>query len=242
MSRPKLLDLFCGAGGAAKGYFEAGFDVVGVDHKPQPRFPFPFVKADALQYAQTHGHEFDVIHASPPCQKHSVTVNIHKLKKMAPKYEDMVTPTRIVLMLIGKPYVIENVIGAPVCSPVLLCGRMFGLKVLRHRLFETVPWILGPPHPKHPSGELTGACKGYSTGKHGYVCVAGNNFSPKAASKAMGIDWMKRDELAQAIPPGLYALDRQTTTKGHRNRLNGLTLPRRNTCHSNRNRRTTIPL
>jgi DNA (cytosine-5)-methyltransferase 1 len=178
------------------GYHRAGFDVVGVDIKPQPRYPFEFHQADALSFPLDG---FDAIHASPPCQKFSVTARIHGRTET---YPDLVQPTRILLMLANKPYVMENVVGAPVAHPILLCGLMFGLGVLRHRLFETMPWMLSPPHPRHPGGNLTNACDSYSTGETGFVCVAGNNFNRVAGTKAMGIDWkMTRKELAQAIPP-----------------------------------------
>lgn len=210
--KPKLhlLDLFCGAGGCSVGYSRAGFDVTGVDIKPQPSYPFRFIQSDANEFMQAicgRGYagmdlsSFDVIHASPPCQKFSVTVHINKVGRTM-EFEDLLTPMRLQLMLSGKSYIIENVVGAPVAHPILLCGTMFGLKVLRHRLFETNPWMLSPPHPKHPPGDLTQSFDGYSTGEHGFVTVAGHNFVREAGAKAMGIDWMKtREELAQAIPP-----------------------------------------
>jgi DNA (cytosine-5)-methyltransferase 1 len=97
----------------------------------------------------------------------------------------------------------ENVPGAPMSGySAVLCGLMFGLRVIRHRLFESSVLLLTPPHPRHPKGDLTGSCKGYSTGANGYVTVAGNNFVREAGAKAMGIDWMTtRRELANAIPP-----------------------------------------
>ena len=197
--RPRLLDLFCGAGGCAVGYHRAGFDVVGVDINPQPRYPFEFHQADALEFCREHGHEYDAIHASPPCQAYSVSRKIHD---SGSRHPDLVSPTRQWLWVSGVPWVIENVPGAPLRDPAVLCGLMFDLKVLRHRLFETNWQLSAPPHPKHPPGELTGSCRGYSTGAHGYVTVAGNNFVREVGARAMGIDWpMTRKELAQAIPP-----------------------------------------
>lgn len=137
--KPRLLDLFCGAGGCAKGYQRAGFYVVGVDINPQPRYcGDEFVQGDALEYCRQHGHEFDAIHASPPCQAYC------SLKSMpnAKKHPDFVVPTREVLRATGLSYVIENVPGAPLIDPTVLCGTMFGLgtgdaELWRHRLFET---------------------------------------------------------------------------------------------------------
>mgnify|MGYP001601058017 CR=1 FL=1 len=146
-SKPRLLDLFSGAGGAAKGYQRAGFYVVGVDHKPQPRYcGDEFVQADALEYVTEHGHEFDAIHASPPCQRFTALRGMWNAKRDHP---DLVGPTRELLMRIGKPCVIENVYGSPLRRGALkLCGTMFGLgtadgraELRRHRYFETNPQI-----------------------------------------------------------------------------------------------------
>jgi DNA (cytosine-5)-methyltransferase 1 len=196
----RLLDLFCGAGGCSVGYHRAGFtEIVGVDHKPQPRYPFRFVQADALEYLAKHGGEFDAIHASAPCQRYTVGRKIHD---SGGRHPDLVVPTRELLVKTGVFWTMENVVGAPLECPALLCGLMFDLRVIRHRLFETNFLLLTPAHPMHPKGDLTGSCKGYSTGANGYVTVAGNNFVRTAGAKAMGIDWMKtRYELAQAIPP-----------------------------------------
>lgn len=145
--KPRLLDLFCGAGGAGEGYRSAGFDVTGVDNRPMPRNPHNFIQADALEYLRDHGHEFDAIHASPPCQAHS------SLKSMpnAKHHVSLIEPVRELLKATGKPYVIENVVGAPLIHPVMLCGTMFGLGVRaaraelrRHRLFETSWFMLNP--------------------------------------------------------------------------------------------------
>ena len=199
MSRPRLLDLFSGAGGCAVGYHRAGFDVVGVDVNPQPNYPFEFHRGDALEFLAAHGREFDAIHASPPCQRYTVGRHIHQ---SGDRHPDLVAPTREALVDTGRPWVIENVMGAPLESPAILCGLTFGLRVIRHRLFEASFLLLSPPHSRHPRGDLTGSCKGYSTGARGYVTVAGNNFVREAGAAAMGIDWMRtRRELAQAIPP-----------------------------------------
>jgi DNA (cytosine-5)-methyltransferase 1 len=138
LSRPLLLDTFCKAGGAGMGYHLAGFDVVGVDIEPQPNYPFPFIQADAIPYIEEHGHEYDAIHASPPCQAYCA------MKHLTTKaHPDLVDATRAALIKTGKPYVIENVPGAPLINPIILCGTMFGLEtscgaqLRRHRLFET---------------------------------------------------------------------------------------------------------
>lgn len=222
MGRPRILDLFCGAGGCAVGYHRAGFDVVGVDVKPQPNFPFRFVQADAVGFLRriTEGRavvmrhtadirlsDFDAIHASPPCQRYTVGRTIHN---SGDRHPDLVAPMRELLDAAGKPWVMENVPGAPLENAVTLCGLMFGLRVIRHRLFESNLFLMAPPCPGHPKHLRTGTQtakrggkgNGYSTGEQGLVCVAGNNFVRAAGAKAMGIDWnMSRRELANAIPP-----------------------------------------
>jgi DNA (cytosine-5)-methyltransferase 1 len=196
----RLLDLFSGAGGSAMGYHRAGFEVVGVDSAPMPRYPFEFHQADALEYCAAHGQEFDVIHASPPCQRYTIGRKIHNSGERHP---DLVGPTRDLLNAIGEPWIIENVPGAPLHDPITLCGVMFGLHVFRHRLFESSVMLMAPAHEKHNG--TTGATDGYSTlarGSNGYICVAGHNFIREEGAVAMGIDWMRtRHELAQAIPP-----------------------------------------
>lgn len=191
--RPRILDAFCGAGGAGMGYSLAGFDVVGVDIKAQPRYPFPFIQSDALDYIAAHGHEYDAIHASPPCQAYSVLKSLS-----AKKHPDLLPATRTALEGTGRPWVIENVPGAPIRSGVQLCGTMFGLRVYRHRWFETGMLLMQPPHPKHVA-----KCDGKKRRSHylngGFVTVTGDVGS--WAGVAMGIDWMTGNELSQAIPP-----------------------------------------
>ena len=199
----RLLDLFCGAGGAAMGYHRAGFDeITGVDHVPQPRYPFRFVQADALEYVQQHGHEFDAIHASPPCQRFSVSTAPHGQNGRA-KHPDLIGPVRGLLRQLDYLWVIENVMGAPMQPPaIMLCGRMFGLRVLRHRWFESNVWLFAPDHSPHPAGMLTNSHRKYDRGESPYVCLAGHNFERHEGARAIGIDWMtSRRELAQAIPP-----------------------------------------
>jgi DNA (cytosine-5)-methyltransferase 1 len=193
----RLLDLFCGAGGAAMGYHRAGFEVVGVDIKPQPRYPFEFHQADAIEFVREHGQEFDAIHASPPCQLYSTTAALHTNKN----YPDLVPATRYALEQLDKPWVIENVIGSPLRWGVILCGVMFGLKTFRHRCFESRDFMWQPEHKKHP--EVIGR-RGEGVSPSGYCNPCGH---PKMAGQgqkwkeALQIDWMTIRELTQAIPP-----------------------------------------
>lgn len=193
----RLLDAFCGAGGSAFGYMQAGFHVTGVDIQPQPRYcGDTFVQGDALEYIAAHGHEYDAIHASPPCQGYSRTYAIHQHEHRA--YPKLVPQVRATLQATGRPYIIENTPGAPLHTTVVLCGGMFGLTVYRHRLFETSFLVWQPEDPPHPE---RAAAVGRPVPAHGYMTVAGHFSDVRAARKAMGIDWMTRDELSQAIPP-----------------------------------------
>jgi DNA (cytosine-5)-methyltransferase 1 len=204
LSAPRLLDLFCGAGGAAAGYARAGFAVTGVDRLRQRHYPFAFVRGDALDYLAAHGREYDLIHASPPCQRYSATGS---LPGAHPDWhDDLVGPVRALLVASGVPYIIENVPGAPLRAPVLLCGTMFaGLRVIRHRLFESGLPLAAPPHPAHTERILRRPYAVRLTSYGGQpgdmVTVAGHQFSRASGSAAMGIDWMQRHELAQAVPP-----------------------------------------
>lgn len=192
---PRLLDLFCGAGGAGMGYAQAGFTVTGVDIVPQPHYPFTFIQSDALEYLAHHGQDFDVIHASPPCQAYS------RLRSLATRNHPALIPaTREGLFQSGRPSVIENVEGAPLDDALMLCGTMFGLNVIRHRLFECRPRLFFPPatcaHTRCTI--LMGRRPNRATD---YAQVTGHFSDVVFAREAMGIDWMPRDALAQAIPP-----------------------------------------
>jgi DNA (cytosine-5)-methyltransferase 1 len=195
MTQPRLLDLFSGAGGAARGYQLAGFHVTGVDIKPQPRYAGDvFIQGDALDYCREHGHEFDVIHASPPCQHYTSLQVLWRNE-----HPDLVAATRSALIATERPYVIENVVGAPL--ELGLAERRGYLK--RHRLFESGPSpflpILTTPC-DHPQGVRAVGVYGHTgeSTKRG----SGNHFWYVPDWKeAMGIDWMTGDELAQAIPP-----------------------------------------
>jgi DNA (cytosine-5)-methyltransferase 1 len=196
--RPRLLDLFAGAGGAGMGYHRAGFEVVGVDIKPQPNYPFEFHKFDALEFLRDAIiDDFDAIHASPPCQAYSIVSAFQGVREDHP---DLVDETRRLLDASGLPWVIENVVGAPIRADVKLCGEMFGLGVHRHRHFETHGFfVMQPPHSRH---NLKGAetntetREGYARGVYGHMA------DWRGAAKAMGVEWMGApDEVAQAIPP-----------------------------------------
>lgn len=204
MTRPLLLDLFCGAGGAGMGYYRAGFDVIGVDIKPQPRYPFDFVQSDALEFALSFDFPVDAIHASPPCQRYSSMSNCRP--GLADDYPDLVWQTREMVASVGAPWVIENVEGSALLSQpsldddlygITLCGHMFGLKLYRHRLFESNIPLVEPSHPRH----VTPASKAghWVPGTIISVCSGGPGAEEKR--RAMGIDWMNRDELTEAIPP-----------------------------------------
>jgi DNA (cytosine-5)-methyltransferase 1 len=191
-----LLDLFCGAGGAAMGYYRAGFEVVGVDIKPQPHYPFEFHQADALEYCAAHGAEFDAIHASPPCQAYSMAGQQWRLG--GKEYQDLIEPTRQLLKKIGKPYVIENVPGAPLINPTILNGALFNKNLRRTRHFETsfpVPFFLLPS--EKPSKFIMGR----KPAAHDPVVPVGHFSDVPRARRVMDIDWMTQSELAQAIPP-----------------------------------------
>jgi DNA (cytosine-5)-methyltransferase 1 len=198
MSRPKLLDLFCCAGGAGMGYHRAGFNVTGVDIMPQPRYPFEFVQADALGFVAEHGHQYDVIHASPPCQAYTKAQRI-----MANDHVDLIEPTRALLVASGKPWVIENVEGAPLHNPVLLCGSMVGIDTYRHRLFESNMGLSQPFHPRH---DVPVTKMGRPPADGEYMHIVGNFSGADRARQIMGMPWATRDELREAIPPAYTQL------------------------------------
>jgi DNA (cytosine-5)-methyltransferase 1 len=202
--RPRLLDLFCCAGGAGTGYSRAGFDVTGIDIAPQPNYPFEFHQADALQFLADHGWEFDAVNASPPCQDYSVTASLHDVS-----YPRLIAPVRQLLLDVGKPYVIENVAGArsELRNPVVLCGSSFGLGVRRHRLFElSFPILFSPqcahhlqPEPVDVTG--TGGPAARPSGGNGGIHRKPRNLAH--AREVMGISWMTRRELSEAVPPAM---------------------------------------
>ncbi len=212
MAKPRLLDLFCGAGGAGMGYHLAGFEVVGVDINPQPHYPFEFHQLDALtvlgeEWIANPAHDptpldFDAIHASPPCQHFTRYRN--SVKDITERYADLVAPTRGALIISGLPYVIENVEGSPLVCPKTLCGSMFDLDVRRHRLFET-NWPLCD-HDWPCRHRIWGRRFKSSTGRKinsRYSIEIGSWDEPLAKQKAaMGVDWtITVRELSEAIPP-----------------------------------------
>lgn len=226
----RILDLFCGEGGAAQGYIDAllayyELEVVGVDIKNYSKYyPGTFVQGDALDYLRKHGHEFDLIHASPPCQAYSIATAGNPAARS--KHVKMIAETRAILEYIGKPYVIENVAQArkDMINPITLCGRMFNLRahdtdgamlVLdRHRLFESNFKIEQPKHPSHGPEQVAGVYGGSRRSskpnatpeddrnaaryerRGGYVPR-----SQEVRKALMGIDWMTMRGLAQSIPP-----------------------------------------
>ncbi|NUT23813.1 MAG: DNA cytosine methyltransferase [Hamadaea sp.] len=205
-ARPRLLDLFCCAGGASMGYHLAGFDVVGVDNRPQPNYPFTFHQGDALEFLAAHGDRFDAIHASPPCHDHTPLANVvgHDGTGW------LLDATRTALDILGRPYVIENVPGADMPGAVTLCGTEFGLHtdtatrgrvwLRRHRRFESNRLLMGAGgcycHTKR--GRIIGV---YGTGDSGQGHGWKGSFTDRQT--VMGIDWMTREELSQAIPPAM---------------------------------------
>lgn len=201
MTRPRLLDLFCGAGGASMGYSRAGFEVVGVDIAPQPNYPFEFVQMDALAaLALLSAKKYAGVHASPPCQGY-----MRGSTSTGDKYPRLIEPVRQMLRALGVPYVIENIVPARphLLDPITLCGEMFGLDVIRHRLFETSFGAVAPHHPKH-----RGRVRGWRHGEYfdgPYVAVygkGGGKASLSEAQAAMGIEWIDDyDAIVEAIPP-----------------------------------------
>lgn len=190
MRRPRALDLFCCAGGASTGYHRAGFDVVGVDIQPQPHYPFEFHQADALTFPLDG---FDFIAASPPCQAHTLCQRLQ-----GNDHPELIGPIRERLRAAGVPYAIENVVGAPLIDPIELCGAMFGLRTYRHRLFECSFPVKAPLHPPHVA-RVRKMGRPVQDGE--FMHVVGNFSGVKLAREVMGIDWMVRDELREAIPP-----------------------------------------
>lgn len=238
MSRPKLLDLFCGEGGAAEGYVAAGFDVFGVDlggkkkdGTPTPgplrHYPYGRQRGDALAYLAEHGHEYDAIHASPPCQGYSIATAGNPAARS--KHKRLIAATRELLMLTGRPWVIENVelARSQMVDPIMLCGRMFrlgandedGMPLVldRHRLFESNILLTAPPHPTHSKEQVGGVYGGSrrsskpnatpSDDRHAARFDRGGGYVPRSKrvqQELLGIDWMTVKGMQESIPP-VYA-------------------------------------
>jgi len=198
MSRPVLLDLFCCAGGAAMGYYRAGFDVVGVDKDPQPNYPFKFHRADALDFVSRFGADFDARHGSPPCQ--SFTAYRRKGHGIGDGYLNLIPETRQAFSELDGPWVIENVAGAPLENAICLCGSSFGLDVRRHRYFESSSALTAPPC-DHSWQTPRFAPATNRTNLRRTVEVGVWRIPLAVQQKAMGIDWMTLHELSEAIPP-----------------------------------------
>lgn len=209
--KPRLLDLFCCAGGAGKGYADAGFEVVGVDIEPQPRYPFEFIQADALKLGRAFMASFDAIHASPPCQGYT-TMRHAPGARGAPR---LIAATRSMLKKLGRPYVIENVeeAHAHMVNPVTLCGSMFGLgaegcQLRRHRLFEASFDLLAPgPCAHDDSKPVVGVYGGHARvraarfGGRTTRDAWPNGHKPVMAEAMGGMDWATCAEISEAIPP-----------------------------------------
>ena len=204
--QPRVLDLFSGAGGAAQGYADAGFEVVGVDINPQKHFPFEFHRADVFEYVCRPGmvkrirNEFDAIHASPPCQKYSITANLARAQGKQASEINLIPTTRYVLDVIGLPYVIENVHQARMflINPTMLCGSSFGLKVRRHRMFESTFLIPSLPCDHKTQGRPVGV---YGSKKDDIPQGGRTARTLAEGREAMGIDWMPWSKLVLSIPP-----------------------------------------
>lgn len=197
----KLLDLYCGAGGAAVGLVQAGFpvkNVVGVDIEPQPDYPFKFVQKDVMDLDESFLEGFDLIWASPPCQAFSnASASARQQGKV---YPDLIAKTRNLLINSNTPYCMENVVQAPIRRDFILCGTMFKKKFIRHRKFEIwgfeVEKLL---HPHHHTVKLIEKC--------GYATMAGNGQGKGVSSllawqRAMDIFWTEnKHSIAEAVPP-----------------------------------------
>jgi DNA (cytosine-5)-methyltransferase 1 len=192
-----VLDAYCCQGGASMGYHLAGFEVVGVDIDPQPRYPFTFIQADAVEHIRRYGSAFHLIAGSPPCQRYSLAQKIQ-----GREHPDLIGPTREAMRSTGRPYVIENVEEArpELIDPVMLCGASFGLGTYRHRLFETGGGLelTVPGHPVHDR-PLTKMGRPRKPGEMAHY--VGNFSGVEEARQDMQVPWMNRDGIRESIPP-----------------------------------------
>ena len=199
----KILDLYCKAGGASMGYYRAyanHVEIIGIDIKKQKRYPFQFIQADALEVLQDTDYlrQFDFIHASPPCQTHSATRHLRNAQGKTTDKVDLIPQTREGLQKANKPYIIENVVGAPLIDPVVLCGSSFGLAVRRHRLFESNQPLKGSICNHKAQGKPIGI---YGSMRDEIPNGGHTAKTIEQARAAMDIDWMIWSELVEAIPP-----------------------------------------
>jgi DNA (cytosine-5)-methyltransferase 1 len=202
-----LLDLYCGAGGAAMGYHRAGFEIIGVDRVDQPRYPFTFIRSDVFEFLGNESTRVDVVHASPPCQAHVQPSVKHRrgIGTIADTRVDLIPATRSALESSGLPWVIENVMGAKnvLRDPTLLVGAMFNLDVHRPRFFETSFTL--PPRPRKARERGTVAVYGALDGRRLWTRADGSELracrTVEEGARAMGIDWMTWPELIEAVPP-----------------------------------------
>jgi DNA (cytosine-5)-methyltransferase 1 len=192
----KALDLYCCGGGASVGLQKAGFDVTGVDIDLQKNYPYTFIQTNVLELSIDFLKEFDFIWASPPCQAHTLAGT--QWRKEGKVYPELIEPTRVMLEKAGRPYVIENVPGAPIKQPIMLCGTMFGLRTYRHRLFETNFPVQIPIHMPHTHKN---AKMGRKPKEGEYLQIVGHFSGVPLAREIMGLPSLNQYELAQAIPP-----------------------------------------
>ena len=192
-----VLDAFCCQGGAAMGYWLAGYDVLGIDIADQPRYPFPFVQGDAVAFIAAHGHRFDLVHASPPCQAYTLCQKIQ-----GRTHPRLIAPTREALDLCGRPWVLENVEDArpELRDPVTLCGAAFGLSTYRHRLLETGGGLT-LPQPEHPRHTAPLVKMGRPPRDGAFYHAVGNFSGVPLVRADMQVPWMTRDGIRECIPP-----------------------------------------
>lgn len=204
--RPRLLDAYCCAGGASVGFAKAGFEVEGVELHPRADYPFKQHQGDAIAFIRKHGHKYDAIAASPPCQAHTTLTKGHLAQGRDYGHVDLIAETRDALLEVGGPYVIENVAGArsELLDPIMLCGLSFGLRVFRHRLFESNVPLSPLPHPSHRGHRVAGWRHGVKHEGDMFAVYGdgGGKGSTAEWQAAMGIDWTDdRKAIAEAIPP-----------------------------------------
>lgn len=193
----RVLDLCCCQGGSSAGFAAAGYDVTGVDNTPQPRYPYRFILADAIEYLTKHGAEYDLIAGSPPCQLHTRAWRIR-----AREHPDLIAPMRAAMIASGKPYIIENVPGAPLIDPIELCGAMFGLHTYRHRWFESNLNLRAPLHPAHQANTVK---MGRALNEGDFYHAVGNFSNVGYIRRDLGAHWMNRDGLRESIPAAYTA-------------------------------------